>query len=381
MSTVGRATAQRWGAVVAGVAVLVAAPVAAPEAARTIASELHPHEQLAPQEIVQRALGSVDVAHEGVAQARGTLGLPDLPRLSGVPALLGGATRMRVWWSSEQSWRVDTLTLNGEVGTYGTGSTTTVWDFERSDLTTVLGADGVRLPRADDLLPPQAARRVLSWVGADDLVEALPDRWVAGRVAAGVRLVPGDPRSTVAHVDLWVDPDSGLPLELRVVNANGLDALVSRFLDVHIGAPAAAVLVAPSPIGARREFMSTPDLAAAVDARSPWRLPDTLAGLPASRSALEGTATYGVGLVRFAVLPLPPDLAHDILHSASDAGALELELSLGAGSLVTSSILNAVVVRAVDDQHAYVLAGLVTAETLERAAQELLADPPPRRSA
>lgn len=381
MSTVGRATSLRWGAVAAGVAVLLGVRVAAPEAARLIDAAVRPSGQVSPQVLIDRALGSVGVAHEGVAQSRGSLGLPDLPRLSGVPALLGGTTRMRVWWASPQSWRVDTLTLNGEVGLYGTGATTVEWDFERSELTTVFGADGVRLPRADDLLPPQAARRVLSWVGVDDRIEELPDRWLAGRTAAGVRIVPGDARSTMAHVDVWVDPSSGLPLEVQVVNTNGFEALTSAFLDVEIRRPAAAVLEPPVPVGAHRDFTATPDIAGIVDARSPWELPDTLAALPASHSALQGTATYGLGLVRFAVLPLPAELADDILRSANDAGAAALDLPAGEGALVTSSLLNAVVVRAADDEHAYVLAGLVTAETLELAARELLMDPPRRRDA
>lgn len=380
MSTVGRATRLRWLAVAAGVAALVASIALAPTALRSIDAAASPYEPMTPERIVEQVLASADVGHQGVAQSRGSLGLPDLPRLSGVPALLGATTRMRVWWATPDAWRVDTLTLNGETGTYGVGSNTVVWDFESAELTTFLGVDGARLPRPDDLLPPQAARRILAGLGSDDRVEPLPDEWVAGRTAAGIRILPGDARSTVAHVDLWVDPASGLPLDLRIVGADGLDALVSTFLDLDVEPPAADVIAAPAAPGAHRDVVSTPDIVAAVDEHSPWLLPDTLASLPVSRSVLQGTATYGSGLVRFALLPLPRDTAGDIVEGAIEGGATFLQLTGGSGAVVTSSVLNAVVIRGNDRDHAYVLAGFVTVDTLSAAAQELLLDPPPRRS-
>jgi len=379
MSTVGSATRLRWVCVAAGVASVVGAVAVAPTALRLVESALDPYDAVAPRTLIARALASGRVAHEGVAQARGSLGLPDLPRLDEAPALLGETTRMRVWWSSSSAWRVDTITANGETGTYGLGSDTVVWDFEESELTTIVGADGVRLPRAEDLLPPQVARRVLDWVGADDRVEVLPDKWVAGRTAAGVRAVSADPRSTIGHVDTWLDPKSGLPLEVHVVNTDGRDALVSTYLDVDLRDPAAEVLVPPAPSGVDRDWTSTPDIAAAIDERAPWLLPETLTGLPVSRSVAEGTATYGLGMVRFTVLPLPPQLADDVLRSSVAAGAAAFEVTGGDAALVRSNVLNGLVVRADDRQHAYVLAGFVTPKTLETAAAELLADPPRRR--
>lgn len=379
MSTVGGATRLRWVCVAVGVASIVTGVAVAPSALRLVDTALHPYDPVAPRTLITRALASAGIAHEGVAQARGSLGLPDLPRLGDTPSLLGETTRMRVWWSSASAWRVDTITANGETGTYGLGSDTVVWDFEDEELTTIVGANSVRLPRAEDLAPPQVARRVLDWVGADDRVEALPDKWVAGRTAAGVRAVSADPRATIGHVDAWLDPVSGLPLELHIVNTDGRDALVSTYLDVDLQKPTDDVLVPPSPPGVARDWTSTPDIAAAIDERSPWLLPDTLTGLPVSRSLAEGTATYGLGMVRFTVLPLPPQLADDVLRSAVAAGAAAFEMAGGDAALVRSNVLNGLVVRADDRLHAYVLAGFVTPDALEAAADELLASPPRRR--
>ncbi len=379
MSVVGRTTRRRWLVVAAGVAAFVGSQAVAPTAARMLDAAVDPVESAPPSTLVERALSSQDVPHQAVAQIRGSLGPPDLPRLGEVAALLAGTTRSRVWWSSSESWRVDTLTEGGEVGTYGVGDTLVVWDYGQSLRTTVTGTGGARLPRADDLLPPQAARRLLAGVGGDDQVTALPDMWVAGRTAAGVRVVPGDARSTVQRIDIWVDPGTGLPVELHVVDRNGTDALVTRYLEVTLDPPAGAVLTPPNPPAARREVTSTPDLASAVDAESPWLLPAALAGLSASRTPLEGVAVYGEGLVRFAVLPLPSRLADDALDDALDAGAEALDVVRGEAALVTSSVLNVVVARGPGGHHAYVVAGFVTADTLEAAVVELLADPPGRR--
>jgi hypothetical protein len=379
MSVVGLSTRWRWAAVSLGVAAAIGLPTVVPAAAGFLAraglSEGIPD----PPTLVALALASSGVPHQGVAQTRGSLGLPDLPRLGGVPDLLGSTTKTRVWWSSSRSWRVDVLTANGEIDTYGTGNGTSHWDFENRQLTFVVGADGARLPRADDLLPPQAVRRILTGLGSADQLSALGERYVAGRTTAGVRIVPGDARSTVARLDVWIDVDNGLPLELHVVARDGHDALESRFLQIEMITPDPSTLQVPDPSGVRRDWTSTPDLAAAVDLNSPWQLPETLAGLPASRSAFGGTATYGDGLVRFAVLPVPPDLAGDILDAAVSGGAVELEPDDGRAVLVTSAVLNAVIARGHDRDHAYILAGFVTPETLEAAANQLLANPPPRR--
>ncbi len=114
--------------------------------------------------------------YEGLAESRSTLGLPDIARLGSVAALLGGTTRTRVWWSAADSWRVDVLTTGGEQGTYaqpGSGVGDVVeWDFGRNEIVNILGGTGVRLPRADDLVAPTAARRLLTGVGVKDPVLA-----------------------------------------------------------------------------------------------------------------------------------------------------------------------------------------------------------------
>ena len=65
----------------------------------------------------------------------------------------------------------------------------------------------IRLPDASDLLPPTLARLMLQGVRPDEL-SRLPVRRIAGIEAPGLRLIPAEPASTVARVDIWADPAS-----------------------------------------------------------------------------------------------------------------------------------------------------------------------------
>ena len=377
MSVATASARRRWAAVAATCALLLGLPLGASGAVDLLTRS--DDNSSTARDILQHALRSRGVAYTGLGESRGTLGLPSLPGLGAVAGLLGGTTRTRVWWAEPDRWRVDVVTVTGEQGTYGTPSGLVAWDYERLRLRTVVGEPPARLPRADDLLAPQAARRLLSGVGRADRLERLPDRRIAGRAANGLRVVPSARSSTIGAAEVWVDAESGLPLRLRVVDRAGTDALVTQLSDVRLGRPAPAVTTPPSPADVSNDVVTAPDLAAAVDQRAPWRLPDTLAGLPVTRSFLEGSATYGRGLVRFTVLPLPDRIADDVVFNARTAGAAALDVEGGEAWQVSPSLLDVVVARGEDLEHAYLVAGLVTIDVLTEAVRELLADPPPRR--
>ena len=373
MSVVTRQTRRRWASVAAGVGLLVAVPALTGAAANLTGRASPPP----PEVLVRRALASADVPHSGVAQSRGILGLPDLPRLGDVAALLGGTTTTREWWSSPGSWRVDVLTSTGEQDSYGIGTDLISWDYESSALQLTRGTPSARLPRADDLLPPQATRRLLAALGPTDRVSALPGRRVAGIQAAGLQVVPGDARSLLRRAEIWLDPGNGLPVELDLIGRDSSTVLTSRYLQVSLRRPPPRVLVPPDPPGASHQFLIAPDIVAAVNRYLPLQLPAALAGLPSASSRVAGTAAYGQGLVRFVVLPLPRRLAGEALEAALRGGAATLHIQGGSAALITSSLLDAVV--ATDDGSGigYLVAGPVTPALLEQAAAQLLANPPP----
>jgi hypothetical protein len=383
MGVVRRATTGRWAVALAGTVAIGFLPTAlralpAAESTRT------------PRQLVAQARASAAIPHEGYVETTGSLGLPDLPRLGQVAALLGGTTHARVWWRSATAWRVDRVTPTGESDTYATGKALQTWDFESHRARFVFSASPVRLPRLDDLLPPQAARRIVAGLSPADLLTALPARRIAGRSADGVRIVPATSVSTVGQVDVYVDTATGLPLSLQVYpRGSAHAALTTRFLDVRLGRPDDSTVAPHVPRDARVDSVTLPDIAAGIDVYAPFALPARLGTFSRSRNlvSLGGTASYGEGLAGFVVLPLPPDLGRSALAAARDGGGLELAISGGSAVLVGTPLLNAVIARSNTVAggppslrgRSYLVAGLVDADTLTAAVTDLFADPPPRR--
>ncbi len=382
MSVVSGAARRRWATVAAGVAVLLVAPAAASAVTDRIdAARGQGVVSADPASLLTGALASAAVPHQGLAESRGGLAVPDVPRLGDVAAQLGETRRLRVWWSGPDVWRVDAPTLTGERDTYGgTGLGSPVrWDYEDLRLTEVVGDPPLRLPRDDDLLPPQVARRLLAGVGPADRLEPAPADRVAGRRTVGLRVVPADPRSTIGAIDVQLEPTSRLPLAVTVRDAAGQIALDSRFVDLDLASPDPAVLQVPAAPGASREQEGTPDLVSRVLRDGVWALPERLVGLTASQEIVGGAATYGDGLVRVVVLPLTPRLGARVLD-ATRAGAVVRALPGGDVQLLTSGPISIAAARGDDGEHLYLISGLVTADLLADVAGALFADPPPRRA-
>jgi hypothetical protein len=375
MGVVRAQAGRRWLVVAVGTAAVLAAPQA--WAARPTTDS-----HISTAALVSGIERSARVQHSGLADVRGSLGLPDLPRLGDIGALLGGTSRARVWWAGPKAWRVDTLTATGETDVYGTEIGLTQWDFENHDRDITFGQARVRLPRTDDLLPPQLARRVLVGLGTSDTLERLGTKRVAGLAAEGLRIRPQDVRSTVEAVDIWADPVSGLPLEVSVRDKGHSDAAISsRFESVSLGAPDRLVIVPPLPADAPTHRRDVADLADSIDRFGEVVLPSTLAGETRGEDLVgSGSAeTYGDGLTRFSVLALPGQFARRIIDSARTSGGQPLDVTGGEVLLLPSRLLTAVVARASGGGQGYLLVGTVDRVTLQTAAADLFADPPPFR--
>ena len=358
----GRAR-RRWGAVLATVVVLAAVPV-------VLAHRPVRDPRPAPAALRDRIAASAGQAYHGYAQSAGALGLPPLPYLEDVTALVSGTTEMRVWRAAADRWRVDVLGPGTERGLYQLPGEQYRWDYGDSQLTRIVGEQRLRLPQAADLTPPELVRRLLR-LATGDRLEPLPARRVAGIVAAGLRLVPVVAGTTVAHVDMWADPASGLPLQAEIT-ARGArrPVFVTRFLELTLAAPAAAVLRPPEDApGTSFATASAGDVLAALDRWDSLTPPDRLAGYP-RRDAVAGVSaagTYGAGLARFVVVGVPGRLGAEVFGTAERWGR---RLTVpGAGAvLITAGLLNVLVVRGA---RTYLVTGLVDTDLLERVAVDL----------
>ena len=328
-----------------------------------------------PARLAEKIMGSAERPYHGYAESSGRLGVPELPNLAQVSSLLTGTTRIRSWYDSPTRWRFDVLSPFGnERDTYGTPLGDAIWDYGANLLTQVVGESPVRLPRAGDVLPPDLARRVLG-AGSGDPLSPLPARREAGVAAAGLRVRPADPDTSIGQVDIWADPDSGLPVRVEVT-ARGADrpVLVSRFLELVQERPADSVLAVSQPPDGGFTVTSEPDIERALGTNAPVLFPYRLAGrslVTSSVAGLPGVGQYGSGLSSFVVLALPRNLAGSATDAARKAGATEVALPGGTGVSLSVAPVSVVIVRSNVARRSYLLAGLVIPSVLAQAAAEL----------
>ena len=368
-TVVAGTAARRWGLVALLAVLVLAAPAVA--AAWPVAPATTPD----PAVLRDRIAASADRPWSGYAESSAGLGLPRVAALSDVTTLLGGTTRMRAWYAAPDRQRVDQIDATGERDRYTTPTGQAVWDYGATLLTLVRRDPTVRLPRPDDLLPPQLARRLLSGTAAADPVSALPPRRVAGVDAPGVRVTVSDPRTTVGALDLWADPDTGLPVAVDVLTRGATSPILStRFFTLDQGPPDPAALTPKRGPGAGLSRSPTSDLFGVLGRGSPRLLPDTLDGIDRERPerGFGALGRYGTSLSQLVVVPLPADLAAQLLQGINRDGSggqtLAVDGGRQAGALV-SPLLSIGVVRGTD--RGVAVAGLVPPDVLTRAITEI----------
>jgi hypothetical protein len=350
------------------VAVLTVAAVAVPFAPNVLPTSTAAVDPAQLRDLIMR---SANVPHQGFAESSGRLPVPELPKLASVTALLTGTTRIRTWYASPSRERFDVVTTTGETDVYRTvddGEQT--YESGENKVTYLYGALPVRLPRAGDMLPPELARRILN-AAPGDALSSIPARRVAGVSAAGLRLKPTDPDTTVGHVDIWADPASGVPLRVELTAKGTEDPmLITRFLDFSLDPPADDVLtpkLAPQ-VGAGS--IEASDIADALGRFGLVAAPDRLAGRDLQIEDLAGIAgVYGSGLSSFVVVQLPRDVADAAFDAAKKAGGQE---AANAAYLQVPP-LSLAVVRSNAGRRTFLLAGLVSTKVLEQAGGELAA--------
>jgi hypothetical protein len=374
MSVVRREAARRWALVGAAVAIVCLAPV-------VIAALPAPGTTSDPTRLRDLILASAARPYQGYLDVHGELGLPALPAVGGLADLLSGSISLRAWYASPRAWRVAELAATGETDTYRTADSTYVWDFESNLLTRTIG-EAVRLPRAADLLPPNLARRLLEGAASDQLA-SIPARRVAGVAAATLRWTPSDPDTTVGRVDVWADPETGLPLRVDVAGRDGGTVFTVAFQELDQRSPSAELLVPSRPRSAGYTVTTAQDTAAAINSLATVPLPAALAGrkrsaTPSGIPEVRGLGAYGQGLAVFAVAAIPGRTGAQTLQAVREGGGLPVEVGGGEAYEVQTSLVNALIVRtpgAGRGRRTYMLAGSVSTEVLRQAGAELLALP------
>lgn len=352
--------AARWLLVLAVAVVLAGAPL-------LVRAWPVPASDLSAPRLAAAVRDSYDTGWSGEVRSQGAVEIPESDSdLDGVARLLGESSTLRVWWRSPEEHRVDRLRPSGETDLIRAGDVSVRWRYEGNRVTVTFD-DALRLPDDPDVVPVALARRLLSGVGDDEL-SRLPDERVAGRAAAGLRVVPSDPRSSIDRVDLWADQRSGVPLRVEVYGGGDPSpALVSEVTDLDLRRPTTREV--------QIEFSRGVDVSRGrgFDAARGdlfLLLPDRLAGLPLRRDAEVGDAgVYGRGPTTMTAVPVRESVARGLreelrrLAATTDTGAQQ-SVAFGPVSVVLTSVAG----------QDFLLVGTVTLPTLQRAADDLGGD-------
>lgn len=359
---------RRWLIVGIGVALLCALP--------GVVGALPVHAlNLSPAALESRILASADRPYQGYAENDGRLDLPQLPQLGSVSSLLSGTTMIRTWYSDAQQWRTDVVTDTGEQDMYQDAKGTTAWDFETGQVTRVNGDPAAHLPRAEDFVPPQLALRLLHAVGKADPVTPLPAQRIAGIAADGLQIVPASADNTIGRLDIWADPATGVPLEVSIyARGAAAPALVTRFLDVELTAPAASTVVFRPARGLAESTTSAGAFDTLLAGAPQTPMPISLNGQNIQPVQLgAGTTAYGSGLDSFLVLGLPQSAGSSAMSAVAPAAA-PVTFSNGAGELIKTPLLNLLLVRyqAPTGSLTFLMAGFIGSDELVQAGTDLL---------
>lgn len=365
MTTTRRGTLGRWALVAAIAAVLCSIP-------SILAALPVSGAEPSPTVLRQRIVDSATEPYTGYARSQAELGLPNLPDFSDVTSMLSGLTDMRVWYRSPERNRVDVVNTIGERDVYQTPDGVYTWDYASNLLTEIVGTEPVRLPRAGDLVPPDLARRILS-MDPTDPVTSLPTRRIAGVDAAGLRLRPDGTATTVGQVDIWADPDSGIPLRVEITARGAATPIItSQFLDFDRSNPSDDTLAPPIAAAGGVSVAPAPDVLRQIDQFTRFGLPDQLAGYVRQPQipGLPGVGRYGSGLASFVVLPLPRNVGSSAIDTMTKAGGTSVPVTRGRAVLIQIPLLT-VMVEQIGFRRTYLVAGFVDHSVIEQAASGL----------
>ncbi len=322
----------------------------------------------AVEELLARAQASGSVGWSGRAESQGSLQLPGSDSFATLGQLLGERVELRAWWRGERSWRVDRIRSTGETDTFRDGGGQVRWIFE-SERATYSPVSTIRLPDAVDVLPATLGRNLLQGARPQELTPIAPAR-VAGVDAAGLRLVPGDGVSTVDHVDLWLDPGTGLPLRVDLYGqGTALPVLTTAFSDVVLQTPDSGDVRFSAPEGVTFAYEESTDVAAAANALQMVDLPTQLAGLGTRDGQDPGAVgVYGRGPTTMIVFPLRGNVARPLRDQLARNGTAS---QTADGTLAPVGPISVLLTRFPGRGGGFLLAGTVTPETLTAAADEL----------
>jgi hypothetical protein len=323
--------------------------------------------------LLARVRASDTIPYTGLASATGQLAVPDLGVGADVTDLISRTNRLRVWWASPTSYRVDRVTAIAESDVYQQFDGVWQWDSDKRLAQFLTTTPQIPLPGPQDALPGNLGRRLLEQAPASQ-VTSIDARWIAGRKTLGLEWNPHDPVSLIGQVRIWVDQGTGLPLAVDVFPVGSTHrAFSTAFLDVRFKAPSKSVL-SFNPNSDPTATIINDEPNAPDDNRANYLLPPTIAGLPQRSPPAPLVATYGKGVSLVAVVAID-SLGGQALRGQIDSPSRPpIKGKFGTGSYISAPLLSGLVFTT--RNRGYVLLGTVTRDQLEAMALDLVRNPP-----
>lgn len=312
-------------------------------------------------ELLQLIGDAGELPYSGHVEAEGSLGLPTTPPFSEFVAVSSGPSRLRVWWQDAATWRVDRLEPLGGDTLYHEGDSTISWNAESLEATRT--HDGLAvIPQTVDLLPPRLAAWSLEGSDAAE-ISRLPPARVAGIEAAGLRIKPTGEQATIQHVDVWADPDTGLPLRVQIWGADPEPAVDTRFVDIEFDRPSEEVTTFQPTQGV---YLAASGGGLAGHIPGVYRSV-ALAGLPLTPGhATEPVTRYGRGLTQLLVIALDEHVAESLRQRlAADPTAVVDS----HGTWLSAGPLHLLLTPCIGRTASWLLTGTVNDDTLRRAVR------------
>ena len=293
--------------------------------------------------LLARIKASDTIQYTGLASATGQLAVPDLGVGTDVTNLISKTNRLRVWWESPKSYRVDRVTAIAESDVYQQADGVWTWDSDKRLAQFVNSTPQIPLPGPQDALPGNLARRLLEQAPASEIT-TINSRRIAGRAALGLDWRVHDTRSLIGEVRVWVDQDTGMPLAVDIFPVGSSHrAFSTAFLDIRFKAPDPAVLRFDPNNDPTASVINPDPNPAPADNIPRYRMPATIGLLPERSPPAPLVATYGQGPNLVAVVAIDSLGAQALRQQIDSPSRPPITGKFGEGSLISAPLLTGLV--------------------------------------
>jgi outer membrane lipoprotein-sorting protein len=287
---------------------------------------------LSPSELLTRVAQARVDGMSATFEQRSDLGLPSLPAsasdtddLQSVLALVSGNHTVRVWTAGSSQSKVALVDGSTETAAIRNGDQFWLWSSAKQQARhATLTSRAAPSPAPSPLSPTEAVSRLLDAVEPTTDVTTSGTGTVAGRPVYQLVLTPKDRGSLVEQVRVSVDAQEFVPLGLRVIAADGSDAITVSATSVDFSRPDESVFAFTPPPGAEVSELTRPTT-----------------GERPSKGGPTPTLT-GSGWTTVAVTNLDLSTA-DQMVTALRESLPEVSGSWGHGRLLTTTLLTAVI--------------------------------------